>query len=73
MQILYVVPIEVPEVHVETALGVMGPTIEERLDRLSRVEHELQRIGRKRAELEAEVEEIRRRGANGEAKSNGRH
>jgi hypothetical protein len=34
---------------------------------------ELQRIGRKRAELEAEVEEMRRRGSNGEAKSNGRH
>ena len=34
---------------------------------------ELQRIGRKRAELEAELEEIRRRGSNGEAKSNGRH
>ena len=34
---------------------------------------ELQRIGQKRAELEAEVEEMRRRGSNGESKSNGRH
>jgi cell division protein FtsB len=34
---------------------------------------ELQRIGQKRAELEAEVEEMRRGGSNGESKSNGRH
>ena len=34
---------------------------------------ELQRIGQKRAKLETELEEMRRRGSNGEAKSNGRH
>ena len=34
---------------------------------------ELQRIGQKREELEAELEEIRRRGSNGEAGSNGEH
>ena len=34
---------------------------------------ELREIGDRRQELEAELAEIRRRGSNGEAKSNGRH
>jgi hypothetical protein len=33
---------------------------------------ELRQIGTHRKELEAELEEIRRRGSNGEARSNGR-
>ncbi len=33
---------------------------------------ELRQIGTQRKELEAELEEIRRRGSNGEARSNGR-
>jgi len=34
---------------------------------------ELRQIGARRKELESELEEMRRRGSNGEAKSNGRH
>lgn len=50
----------------------LGDLLSVRVDsKLARAE--LQRIGQKREVLEAELEEIRRRGSNGEAGSNGEH
>jgi ABC-type nickel/cobalt efflux system permease component RcnA len=49
----------------------MGDLISVRMDAKQALT-ELRQIGTQRKELEAELEEIRRRGSNGEARSNGR-
>ena len=49
----------------------MGDLISARMDAKQALT-ELRQIGTQRKELEAELEEIRRRGSNGEARSNGR-
>ena len=50
----------------------MGDLMSVRLDS-SRARDELRQIGGRRKQLEAELEAMRRRGSNGETKSNGRH